>query len=1253
MTCPDCEESVSSSEMDAHVRSVPHLQAKVANLERALAMSNASAAAATTISTPSGDKGADYAFATNAASASTAVTPSDLSALSLAFFPELEPLLGRIPPPSSNHIYLAASVYVHDSFHCRSIQHETSYESMRSYAFLHITSRWKMFVRIIVWLHLLLGFVEPPSSIMLNGQRYGPSHAVCGAIELFCLAIYAIHGFLQYRAYGRGSNGFWRSPWRGAKVVVLVLCLIDVIVSMSRDLDSPAVHPSQLLRAFFVLEHSGRMRQLCSCIARSLPEILSIMFLCALHCFIFGVAGFLFVAPLESVSDIEGGPTKLYFNQLSTAFVETFIMLTSENFPEIMFPSYRKHWFVCIYFVLFVIIGLYMLLQLTTAVVFHSFQLHTKNKLQRALAYRDRAMQAAFTLLSEYTCGEGVIDCKTWKELLKRVRPDWTDKEAEILFQAATAKEGEEEDGESNAKSYSSMDAMPEFQLDSGDSDSASSSSSSSSESGMNYLQFEQILRFTQRSFQFKPSHARHHRQISCGQSSSSSSSPPPPPHQRLAEMSPRLHVSIPMGSDDAESRSSINAERSTALLSPSYQRSHGTINGDLIRSPSSAGTRSRHSRHTSSHSSSSSSSQQAPCFRQRVSAALKRALITFFTWRVAIPHGMLTMMGRTDARIAELESEEAPLPDDAQPSTPIHPLLPLRTRLTTFSVSHLLADAITVTHAIILVVQMALSSNDPHHSAHMTLRAFLVLFEVLFVLEIMCKMFVCGSAYFKKPLLVLDLVTVITVWVAQIVLWTHSYHTVDIGISCLRVARCFRLYHHLASFTLLLRVLGQVRPALLALFGVLFLFLYAYSIVGMMFFCDALQLGRVPEDIDYHRGDFYAMNFNDLAHSLIALFYQLVVNDWWVLMEAVVLTTGRGGYIFFISFYTISVLIVFSVCTAFVVEAYMDMHEQNVIARRRAKAASELAAIESEMSQMMTIPNVLSTEVSIEATNESNEKRKAAARAAAASAAKATAAAVAATSSNPGNNSMERPTATASAPANIPSANTSGSRPSIISVLGGSPHFSPAKLNSRPQLERASKSFRQFHAAAHGHGQQQRLSRQSSMRTPTGGGSGTPGGGSMGSGTGSSRRSILFPQQPGTPTHGGMAIGSSMRRGTVAAHAQQLSSSAIVPSHVPTSSSAVSTPPPLSRQSSTSTTLSSSVASSSESLLLSRIRSRATSQGMRVQLKPSEGMVSALTNMFAGQLDEESEEMEEGDESEMEEEEEMAMEESMGQRVP
>jgi hypothetical protein len=90
------------------------------------------------------------------------------------------------------------------------------------------------------------GFIEPPSSIVFDDVRYGPSHAVCGILELLCLAIYTFHAVKQWRAYGPGSKGYWRSPWRTFKVPILIICIGDVIVSMARNVDAPAIHLSQV-----------------------------------------------------------------------------------------------------------------------------------------------------------------------------------------------------------------------------------------------------------------------------------------------------------------------------------------------------------------------------------------------------------------------------------------------------------------------------------------------------------------------------------------------------------------------------------------------------------------------------------------------------------------------------------------------------------------------------------------------------------------------------------------------------------------------------------------------------------------------------------------------------------------------------------------------------------------------------------------------------------------------------------------------
>ena len=66
-------------------------------------------------------------------------------------------------------------------------------------------------------------------------------------------------------------------------------------------------------------------------------------------------------------------------------------------------------------------------------------------------------------------------------------------------------------------------------------------------------------------------------------------------------------------------------------------------------------------------------------------------------------------------------------------------------------------------------------------------------------------------------------------------------------------------------------------------------------------------------------------MNFNDFGSSLIVLFQQMVVNNWWVVVN---MQTDVVGYaplvrLWFTSFWVITVLILVNIMVAIVLEIY------------------------------------------------------------------------------------------------------------------------------------------------------------------------------------------------------------------------------------------------------------------------------------------------------------------------------------------
>ena len=57
----------------------------------------------------------------------------------------------------------------------------------------------------------------------------------------------------------------------------------------------------------------------------------------------------------------------MYFENIAASYYSMLILITTANFPDVMLPAYYVSYFWCIYFVSFLILGLYALLNLLLA----------------------------------------------------------------------------------------------------------------------------------------------------------------------------------------------------------------------------------------------------------------------------------------------------------------------------------------------------------------------------------------------------------------------------------------------------------------------------------------------------------------------------------------------------------------------------------------------------------------------------------------------------------------------------------------------------------------------------------------------------------------------------------------------------------------------------------------------------------------------------------------------------------------------
>ena len=338
---------------------------------------------------------------------------------------------------SSSQVYHAASVYVHDALSLRAIHHGLTPVALHVYMFRQRWA-WYLLMRLLCILQLCLVLIEPPSSF-----SFGIDKRWSGVVELCILLVFAFDTYLSYVALTRA--GFIRSKFRQLKVLALVVCVVDSCVSIADPLRPFRL--ARLFRCYFLIERSGRLRRVLKSLLRAAPVIGNVLFLLLIHVLFFGFLGWMLFAHLEREDpsrlgcrrldeNVVASTEKCYFQDLNDAFINLFILLTNANFPDIMMPSYRTNRWSFLFFVAFLLIGLYLLMQLVLAVIFHTFKNHTVRDVNYYAQRADRAFRAAFYLLGSVEARHSLIHLNSVLHVLREMRPDVTAEQARLIFKA-------------------------------------------------------------------------------------------------------------------------------------------------------------------------------------------------------------------------------------------------------------------------------------------------------------------------------------------------------------------------------------------------------------------------------------------------------------------------------------------------------------------------------------------------------------------------------------------------------------------------------------------------------------------------------------------------------------------------------------------------------------------------------------------------------------------------------------------------
>mmetsp|Transcript_26804 Transcript_26804/g.68908 ORF Transcript_26804/g.68908 Transcript_26804/m.68908 type:complete len:856 (-) Transcript_26804:278-2845(-) len=218
-----------------------------------------------------------------------------------------------------------------------------------------------------------------------------------------------------------------RYRWELSKVVILsldLLLLLLAFVCLFSDVCVAGLLTFRgVLRPLFVVCYYRRLRNAFSNIFKTIPDFFDILFLLVIVLVIFSWVGLLLFN-----GTAEGDE---YFPDLGMSMMNLHILITTANYPDVMMPIYNEYRYASIFFIIFLVVALFFLMNLILAVIYNNYKVHHEHELEKKVKYRHKAFHKAFIMLDVGKRGE--IKFATFSKVFRLIRPDVTEQQAEAI----------------------------------------------------------------------------------------------------------------------------------------------------------------------------------------------------------------------------------------------------------------------------------------------------------------------------------------------------------------------------------------------------------------------------------------------------------------------------------------------------------------------------------------------------------------------------------------------------------------------------------------------------------------------------------------------------------------------------------------------------------------------------------------------------------------------------------------------------
>lgn len=173
------------------------------------------------------------------------------------------------------------------------------------------------------------------------------------------LYLFIVEALIKMMSTFPRSDRYFRDGWNVFDFTIIVFCLIPATGQLATIARLARV--LRVLRLVSVLPH---LRMLVTALMRSIPGMFNIVLLMSIIFYVYGVAGYHLFHEVD--------PT--HWRTLGISLLSLFRIVTLEDWTDIMYTALEHFWWAWAYFLSFVIVGTFVIINLFIGIVITNVQ---------------------------------------------------------------------------------------------------------------------------------------------------------------------------------------------------------------------------------------------------------------------------------------------------------------------------------------------------------------------------------------------------------------------------------------------------------------------------------------------------------------------------------------------------------------------------------------------------------------------------------------------------------------------------------------------------------------------------------------------------------------------------------------------------------------------------------------------------------------------------------------------------------------